>query len=162
MTLYHGSNLTVLEPKLLSALHTLDFGAGFYTTTNFDQAAEFARKVVDRNDGRGVATVSCYAFEEPSVDTALQVRRFAGPDDDWLDFVVQNRRGRYLGPAYDLKIGPVANDNVYRTIQLYMTGVLTRDQAIGALKVRALFDQYVFASVRALGLLRYVNSEVVA
>ena len=37
MTLYHGSNLAVLEPKLLSALHTLDFGAGFYTTTNFDQ-----------------------------------------------------------------------------------------------------------------------------
>jgi len=160
MFLYHGSNVEVREPKLLAAIHTLDFGAGFYTTANFDQAVDFAKKVVDRNEGRGVPTVTFFSFDELMTEM-VETRRFGKPSDDWLDFVVDNRRGRYVGPAYDLKIGPVANDNVYRTVQLYMTGVLTREQAVDALKVRELFNQYVFSSVRALALLHYVKSEVV-
>ena len=43
MTLYHGSNVEVKEPKILKPIHGLDFGAGFYTTTNRDQAIAFAR-----------------------------------------------------------------------------------------------------------------------
>ena len=88
--------------------------------------------------------------------------RFDGPNEAWLDFVVENRRGRYVGPEYAIKVGPVANDNVYRTIQLYMTGVLTRSQAIEAFKVKELFNQVVFSSEPALRLLRFVRSEVCA
>ena len=153
--------MEVRKPQLIAALHTLDFGPGFYTTTNFEQASEFAKKVVDRNDGVGVATVTTYAFDEEVVNSVFEIRRFVAPSDDWLDFVVDNRRGLYAGPAYDLKIGPVANDNVYRTVQLFMTGVLSRDQTIAALKVRKLFNQYVFSTERALSMLRFVKSEVV-
>ena len=160
MVLYHGSNDEVAVPKLISAIHTLDFGPGFYTTTNYDQASDFARKVVDRNEGRGRPVVTMFLLDEVLADT-IDTLRFDGPTDEWLDFVVSNRRGTYSGPLFDLKIGPVANDNVYRTVQLYMTGVLTRDQAIEALKVRELFDQYVFSTERALALLRFANSEVV-
>ena len=56
--LYHGSNVEVAHPELIEQNHTLDFGFGFYTTTNLDQARQFAEKVVDRNAGLGVATVS--------------------------------------------------------------------------------------------------------
>jgi len=161
MTLYHGSNVEVVAPKLFGALHTLDFGPGFYTTTNFDQAADFAQKVVDRNDGQGVPTVTAFSFDETAIGP-LSVKRFLDPEDEWLDFVVANRRGTYEGPAYDVTIGPVANDNVYRTVQLYMTGVLTRAQTIEALKVRKLFNQYVFSTDRAIAMLRYEKSEVVA
>ena len=42
MTLYHGSNVEVKEPKILKPSRGLDFGAGFYTTTNRDQAIAFA------------------------------------------------------------------------------------------------------------------------
>lgn len=161
MILYHGSNVEVREPKLISALHTLDFGPGFYTTSNFDQAAEFAKKVVDRNKGAGVPTVTTFSFDEDAALAVFDVRRFAAPADDWLDFVVDNRRKQYVGPSYDLKIGPVANDNVYRTIQLFMTGVLSRDQALVELKVRKLFNQYVFSSERVLSMLSFVKSEVV-
>lgn len=38
MMLYHGSNLTVSEPKLVEQNRFLDFGYGFYTTTNKTQA----------------------------------------------------------------------------------------------------------------------------
>ncbi len=57
MTLYHGSNVEVREPKILKANRGLDFGVGFYTTTNHDQAVAFAKRVT-QNRGAGLATVS--------------------------------------------------------------------------------------------------------
>ena len=162
MTLYHGSNIEVAEPKLLRSLRTLDFGSGFYTTMNRAQAVEFAAKVVDRNEGTGVATLNIYDFDEKVAFELFDTIRFDGPNEAWLDFVVDNRRGRYVGPEYAIKVGPVANDNVYRTIQLYMTGVLTRLQAIEAFEVKELFNQVVFSSEPALRLLRFVRSEVCA
>ena len=45
MLLYHGSNLTVSEPRLVEQNRFLDFGYGFYTTTNKAQAIAFADKV---------------------------------------------------------------------------------------------------------------------
>ena len=34
MIVYHGSNLIVDQPRLVNQNRTLDFGSGFYTTTN--------------------------------------------------------------------------------------------------------------------------------
>ncbi|WP_201764770.1 DUF3990 domain-containing protein [Leadbettera azotonutricia] len=48
MTLYHGSNLIVKKPRLISSLRSLDFGPGFYTTSNRFQAMDFAGKVMIR------------------------------------------------------------------------------------------------------------------
>ena len=41
MVVYHGSNVVVKEPKILKPNRELDFGNGFYTTTNLDQAIAF-------------------------------------------------------------------------------------------------------------------------
>ena len=38
MLLYHGSNIPVKTPKLIYQTRGLDFGAGFYLTTNEPQA----------------------------------------------------------------------------------------------------------------------------
>ena len=57
MILYHGSNLTVAEPKLVEQNRYLDFGYGFYTTTNKIQAIGFADKVTKRRkDGKSATT----------------------------------------------------------------------------------------------------------
>ena len=44
MILYHGSNTIVEKPKLVEQNRFLDFGYGFYTTTNKDQAENFSKK----------------------------------------------------------------------------------------------------------------------
>ncbi|MDR1582490.1 MAG: DUF3990 domain-containing protein, partial [Prevotellaceae bacterium] len=49
--------------------------------------------------------------------------------------------------------GPVANDDVFTTLQLFENGVLSRAQAIDALKVKKLYDQYTFVSERSISLL---------
>ncbi len=45
MIVYHGNNVVVSEPRLIAQNRFLDFGFGFYTTTNKDQAIGFADKV---------------------------------------------------------------------------------------------------------------------
>jgi len=45
MKLYHGSDMIVMKPQIVAANRLLDFGEGFYTTTNYDQAVRWAGKV---------------------------------------------------------------------------------------------------------------------
>ena len=94
--------------------------------------------------------MSIYSIEEKKAFKECSLLRFETPDEKWLDFVSANRQGNYQGKHYDLIYGAVANDDVYRTITLYMTGILSREQALTALKIRKLFDQMVFATEKSL------------
>ena len=156
MILYHGSNMVVKEPKLIEQNRYLDFGPGFYTTTNKEQASNFAEKVVVRRGGK--ATVNFYEFDDNSL-ASLKIKHFSAPDEEWLDYVSENRNGKYNGEKYDIIIGAVANDDVYRTLQVYESGLLTKEQALDALKIKKLFDQYVFASKKALSTLKFLKAE---
>ena len=52
MILYHASNVEVKKPMLAASNRMLDFGPGFYTTTNREQAIRFAKSVVAKRGGR--------------------------------------------------------------------------------------------------------------
>ena len=157
MILYHGSNMVVEKPRLIEQNRFLDFGYGFYTTTNKAQAENFAGKVVVRR-GR-TPTVNVYEIDDNIDSELLKIKHFNAPDEEWLDFVSAHRGGTYDGEQYDLIIGAVANDDVYRTLQVYSTGLLTKEQALEALKIKKLFDQYVFATNEAISLLKFVKAE---
>ena len=157
MILYHGSNLTVSEPKLVEQNRFLDFGYGFYTTTNKMQAVGFADKVTKRRK-EGIPTVSIYEIDEEKAFSECSVLKFNAPDEAWLDFVSKNREGKYEGEKYDFIYGPVANDDVYTTFTLYTAGVLTKEQTIEALKVKKLYNQLVLTSEKALGYLKFLGT----
>lgn len=159
MILYHGSNVVVEQPKLIEQNRFLDFGYGFYTTTNREQAENFAQKVTIRRGGKPIVNV--YEIDENVQMNLLNIKRFYAPDEEWLDFVSAHRNGTYDGEQYDLIIGAVANDDVYRTLQVYSTGLLTKVQALEILKVKRLFNQYVFATVEALELLKFIEAREV-
>lgn len=157
MILYHGSNLTVSEPKLVVQNRFLDFGYGFYTTTNKVQAIGFADKVTKRRK-EGTPTVSIYEINEETAFAQCSVLRFDAPNEAWLDFVSDNRSGNYKGEIYDFIFGPVANDDVYTTFTLYTAGVLSKEQTIAALKVKKLYNQLVLTSDKALSYLRFMGT----
>lgn len=157
MIFYHGSNMTVSEPKLVPQNRFLDFGYGFYTTTNKAQAISFADKVTKRRR-TGVRTVSIYELDEATAFAECSVLRFESADEAWLDFVSENRSGNYDGEAYDFIFGPVANDDVYTTFLLYSSGVLTKEQTLEALKIKKLYNQLVLATEKALGYLKFVGT----
>ena len=160
MILYHGSNVIVDQPKLIRQNRYLDFGFGFYTTTNREQAVNFAQKVTDRRKV-GEATLNIYSVNEAVAFQECKVLQFDSPDEAWLDFVAANRQGTYQGEKYDLIYGAVANDDVYRTIALYMTGVLDKEQTLSSLKIRKLFNQLVFATEKSLQYLKFEGRELV-
>lgn len=154
MILYHGSNTVVEQPELIRQNRFLDFGNGFYTTTNKEQAENFAKKVVVLRGG--TPFVNEYELADSEYVRLPKIKTFASPDEEWLDFVCAHRNGVYKGEQFDLIIGAVANDDVYRTLQVYGAGLLSREQAIQALKIKKLFNQYVFATKKALELLKFV------
>ena len=157
MILYHGSNLVVEKPKLVLQNRFLDFGFGFYTTTNKVQAISFAEKVYKRKN-EGTKQVSIYEIDEKRIFAECSVLRFDSANEAWLDFVALNRSGNYIGEAYDIIYGPVANDDVYTTFTLYQAGVLTKEQTLEALKIKKLYDQMVFATEKALSFLKFVGT----
>ena len=157
MLVYHGSNLVVEEPRLIKQNRFLDFGYGFYTTTNKIQAISFADRVYKRKQD-GIRQVSIYDVDEEKMFEECTVLRFDSPNEDWLDFVAANRSGNYDGEAYDVVYGPVANDDVYTTFALYQSGVLTKEQTIETLKIKKLYDQMVFTSEKALSYLNFIGT----
>lgn len=157
MILYHGSNVVVSKPQLIKQNRFLDFGFGFYTTTNKLQAISFAEKVFRRR-GNGGKFVSIYEFDEQTAFENCSLLHFDAADEAWLDFVSENRSGNYEGKTYDLVYGPVANDDVYTTFTLYAAGVLTKEQALETLKIKKLYNQLVLTSEKAIGYLKFVGT----
>lgn len=157
MIVYHGSNLTVSKPELVPQNRFLDFGYGFYTTTNKAQAIGFADKVTKRRR-EGARTVSIYELDEKVAFSECSVLRFEAADEAWLDFVSENRSGNYEGAAYDFIFGPVANDDVYTTFTLYTAGVLTKEQTLEALKIKKLYNQLVLTSEKAIRYLKFIGT----
>ena len=157
MIVYHGSNLVVPKPRLIYQNRFLDFGFGFYTTTNKTQAISFADKVVKRRK-TGEKTVSIYEIDETTAFSECSVLCFDVPGEAWLDFVSDNRSGNYEGELYDIIFGPVANDDVYRTFSLYTAGVLTKEQTLDQLKIKKLYNQLVLTTEKALSYLRFAGT----
>lgn len=157
MIIYHGSNLVVEKPKLIAQNRYLDFGYGFYTTTNKAQAISFADKVYKRKH-EGSKQISIYEIDEEKLFAECSVLRFDSPNEAWLDFVAENRSGNYEGDNYDVVYGPVANDDVYTTFTLYQSGALSKEQTLETLKIKKLYDQMVFTTEKALTFLKFVGT----
>ena len=158
MLLYHASNTIVKHPVVVNRFATLDFGTGFYTTTNRDQACDFARKVFVRRGRKGAPAVSVYEFDSQAARTTLEVLEFRQSDEAWLEFVVHNRAyGRDPKCTADIIIGPVANDDVFETVALYERGQIDAQAAVKRFKVKELFDQVLFCNMDALAFLSFVE-----
>ena len=157
MILYHGSNVQVSTPKIFVTNRMLDFGAVFYTTSNRQQAVKWAKtQTIRRRKGKPI--VSMYDFNEEKLD-GISVCRFESADKEWLNFVTDNRKGKYVGEKYDLVIGPVANDNTMPVINNYMSGIIDEKTALILLKPQKLSDQYAFLTEKGISILRFLGGE---
>ena len=84
MIVYHGSNMVVDHPRLVRQNRTLDFGYGFYTTFNKDQAVNFAEKVTARRE-TGIPCVSMYETAElEELKNKYKLLFFSEPNEEWI------------------------------------------------------------------------------
>lgn len=111
MILYHGSTECVDNPEIRKGDVYLDFGVGFYTTTSFEQAMRWAKIKMKRNRAN-LGYVSVYEFDMENAERFLNIKRFECANEEWLNFVVNNRSGNEILGATDLYIGPSEDNSI--------------------------------------------------
>ncbi len=149
MIVSHGSSEVVRQPDILHSFRALDFGKGFYVTTVREQAERWTRRKVVLDGGRAI--VNLYQMDDDM--TELQVKRF--PDDlsDWIEFVCDCRDGKLGYQDYDLIIGKVANDKVFRVVDMYHSGIWDKERALKEIRVYPNYDQLAFITQKAIDML---------
>ena len=88
MKLYHGSSVAVHEPKILIPGRTLDFGKGFYTTTDFEQAKKWAqnKKRIEKSEN---SIVSVFVVDDDFLENKdFKIMNFIKANEKWLDFII--------------------------------------------------------------------------
>ena len=161
MKLYHGSHIEVKNPKIITSSRVGDFGRGFYTTSNLEQARRWAQiRAIQENQPSGVVTVfdvPDHLFSHPE----LQIKSFENANDVWLDFVLANRKDVDFNHEFDLVCGPVADDRVYVCLNMLEDGLADRETVIRKLKTYVLADQILFHTAKSLLFLEYAATEIV-
>ncbi|MBO5205027.1 MAG: DUF3990 domain-containing protein [Prevotella sp.] len=134
MILFHGAILTIECPLAHVGRDYLDFGKGFYLTKIENQAIQWAKRVKFVRKSP-VAVVNKYEFDyEAAIDAGYRRLCMNEYDRTWLDFITESRKGMKPWEDYDIIEGGVANDRVIDTVEDYMTGRITAEQALGQLK----------------------------
>lgn len=146
MKVYHGSSVAVNVPEIRRGRFSKDFGEGFYCTTLLEQAKRWASR-------KKPSVVSVYEYL-PS--EGLKVLEFTEMTDEWLDFIVNCRRG--ISHNYDIVIGAMANDQVFNYINDYVDGILTKEQFWVLAKFKKPTNQICFCTDNALKCLKYIES----
>ena len=133
-SLFHGSNVMVQNPLVKIGRPKVDFGQGFYMTKLREQAESWAQTIASRTRN-GKAFLNRYEYDEPRARelAGSRYKVFAAYDMEWLDYVVDCRKGGSLQDRYDVVEGGVANDNVIDMVEDYENGVITAEQALGQL-----------------------------
>ena len=147
MIVFHGSAEIVEEPDVLHSYRQLDFGKGFYVTTVEEQAKRWARRK-KRLLNRDVGIVNKYDMDENY--SSLVVKTFDSDLIDWIDFVCACRDGGDIYLGYDVIIGMVANDKVFRVVDMYHSGIWDKERALKEIKVYPAYDQIAFISQKAI------------
>lgn len=153
MILYHGSNAAVPLPDVSKGKLSVDFGQAFYLTSDFEQAKRWAQVKTSRLK-KGMATVSEYFVDDNCLDP-LNILTFEGPNAEWLRLISRCRTDLTARFEQDIIIGPVADDNTFDTIQLYLNGVYDEEEALRRLLPHKLKDQYAFKTQKAIDLLQF-------
>lgn len=145
--LYHGSNVVVSKPKILTNGYYKDFGYGFYCTHIQKQAERWALTK------RGNHVVNQYVYEEANT---LNILKFPKMTEEWLDFVVACRSGK--SHSYDIVEGPMADDTIWDYIEDFVEGRISREAFWVLVKFKYPTHQIVFCTERALAVLKYEGS----
>ena len=163
ITLCHGSYIAVPSPLVGLGRKKVDFGQGFYLTNLHNQAKAWAETIAERKGRNTKPIVSAYTLDYSSVKNGgFRVKVFDSYNLEWLEYVIDCRRGGEMQKQYDIVEGGVANDNVIDTVEDYENGIITAEQALGQLRYKRINHQICILNQEIIDkFLTFKNSEVV-
>ncbi|MCL2028697.1 MAG: DUF3990 domain-containing protein [Bacteroidales bacterium] len=158
MRVYHGSDTYIHEIDLQKCKPAKDFGRGFYVTKIKSHAEDMAKRVARWSKKQ--ITVTEFEFDEYAwEDAELNVLRFDGYDEKWLDFVVANRARKQSNNFHDYDIveGPVADDRIARRVTKYIKGDISKNDFLSDLTHNESTHQVCFCTLRSLQMLELTD-----
>lgn len=145
--IYHGSNVIVSRPEIMINGHYKDFGYGFYCTNLEKQAKRWALT------RRGESVVNRYSYTK---NEGLRICVFQEMTEDWLQFVVNCRRG--IEHQYDIVEGPMADDQIWDYVEEFMENNISKAAFWELVKFKYPTHQIVFCTESALNTLTFEGS----
>ena len=137
MIVYHGTTEVIKNPDTSHSKKYLDFGKGFYVTTYEEQAKKWALRKAMRQQRNAIVNV--YDMKDNWKD--YKVLSFEKENDRWLEFVCACRKGEPLNEEYDVVIGNVADDDVFKTVDMYFRGLWDKTKVQEELRYYKMNDQ---------------------
>lgn len=137
MIVYNGTTEIIRRPDVIHSKKYLDFGTGFYVTMFEEQARKWALRKGLRQEKKAVVNV--YEMKKDLRD--YRVLTFEHENEQWLDFVCDCRKGKELNQLYDIVIGNVADDDVFKTVDLYFRGLWEKEKVLKELRYYKMNDQ---------------------
>ena len=123
------------------------FGYGFYCTNIEKQAKRWA--ITKRNQH----IVNIYSYCKNS---KLKIKKYEEMSDEWLDFVVDCRRG--TEHDFDIVEGPMADDTIWDYVEDFLQGRISREAFWVLVKFKYPTHQIVFCTETALDTLNFERS----
>ncbi|MCI6044966.1 DUF3990 domain-containing protein [bacterium] len=146
MIVYHGTVEKIEKPDVKHSKRYLDFGKGFYLTSFEQQAKKWALRKALRQEKK--AFVNVYELKDDL--KKYRVLSFEKENEKWLDFVCACRRGEELNQEYDIIIGSVANDDVFKTVDMYFRGLWDKEKVLNELRYYKMNDQICIVNQKTL------------
>lgn len=147
MVLFHGSNVVVQKPRIMTNGFYKDFGYGFYCTNMEKQAVRWALTKRKKH----IVNIYKYCKNEE-----LKICKFTNMTEEWLNFVVNCRRG--IEHEFDIVEGPMADDTIWDYIEDFVRGNISRSAFWELVKFKYPTHQMVFCTEQALSCLQYERS----
>lgn len=154
MIVYHTSDIEIIKPDIKFSREGLDFGKGFYVTKLREQAEKYG----DRFKLRGKDSI-LNIYDLDDLPENVITKQFCDYNEEWLDFVMDNRAGKLPPITYSVVEGGVADDKIFRTIDLYFSGDITKEEALGRLRFEKPNNQICLLDQKVIdNHLKFINS----
>ena len=131
ITVYHVSNEEIKKPSVDVNGENLGFGKGFYLTNSKIEAEALARKMSDKN------VISVYEFNYfKTKNVGYRFNEFETYNKEWLNFVVDCRKGKDVAADYDIVIAGGIYDEIADIVSDYEKNNITADEAVEQLRYK--------------------------
>ena len=131
ITVYHVSNEEIKKPSVDVNGENLGFGKGFYLTNSKIEADAMARKMADD------AIINVYEFNYfKTKNVGYRFNEFETYNSEWLNFVVDCRKGKDVATDYDIVIAGGIYDEIAGIVSDYEKNNITVEQAVEQLRYK--------------------------
>ena len=100
------------------------------------QSVDYAQETISRQNPAGGRLLKKKMHAVKSME-----RRFEKENEKWLDFVCACRKGQPLNKEYDIIIGNVADDDVFKTVDMYFRGLWDKEKVLDELRYYKMNNQ---------------------